>query len=98
MCWPSSCKLHWIARILIEQAKGMLGEHFTIPMDNAFQMIRKYAREHNRKVADVAAAIVSGKITSQALITPHGQQPRRVSTAARPGARMAAKAQGSWPG
>ena len=63
------------SRILIEQAKGMLAEHFTIPVDNAFQVIRKYARGHNRKVADVAAAITSGKITSQALITPHGQQP-----------------------
>lgn len=53
----------------------MLAKHFTIPVDNAFRPIRKYARDHNRKVTDVAADIVSGEITSEALITPYGQQP-----------------------
>ena len=63
------------SRILIEQAKGMLAEHFTIPADNAFQVIRTYARGHNREGRRHRRAIISGKITSQALITPHGQQP-----------------------
>lgn len=52
------------SRIPIEQAKGMLAKHFTIPVDNAFLLIRKYARDRHRKVADVAAGIVSGEITS----------------------------------
>ncbi len=49
---------------------GMLAKHFTIPMDDAFPLIMKYARSNNRKVAEVAADIISGKITGQALITP----------------------------
>ena len=58
------------SRIVIEQAKGMLAGHFTIPMDNTFPLLRKYARSRNRKIAEVAADIVSGKITGQDLITP----------------------------
>ena len=63
------------SRILIEQAKGMLAKHFTMSMDSVFALIRRYARDRNLKVADVAAGIVSGEITIQALIAPRGQQP-----------------------
>lgn len=63
------------SRILIEQAKGMLAKHFTMSMDSVFALIRRYARDRNLKVADVAVGIVSGEITIQALIAPRGQQP-----------------------
>ncbi len=55
------------SRILIEQAKGMISERLTVDMDKAFSFLRAYARNNNRKLTDVAAALVTGKMTMDAL-------------------------------
>lgn len=46
------------SRILIEQAKGVLAERFGGTVDEAFDMLRKYARSHNRRLVDLSAAVI----------------------------------------
>jgi GAF domain-containing protein len=50
------------SRIAIEQAKGMLAEHVGVDMDEAFTLIRTFARNHNRGLSEVAASLVSGSL------------------------------------
>ena len=45
-------------RVIIEQAKGTLAERRGLSMDQAFSTLRDYARSHNRKLADVALAVI----------------------------------------
>jgi GAF domain-containing protein len=47
------------SRVLIEQAKGVLSESASINVDEAFGMMRAYARSHNLRLHDVAEGIVS---------------------------------------
>jgi AmiR/NasT family two-component response regulator len=35
------------SRVIIEQAKGMLAEYLTVTVDDAFELLRNYARNHN---------------------------------------------------
>jgi GAF domain-containing protein len=46
------------SRIVIEQAKGVLAEYARIGMDDAFEAIRHHARDHNRRLAEVATSVV----------------------------------------
>jgi GAF domain-containing protein len=50
------------SRIVIEQAKGILAERHRIDPATAFDRLRRYSRSHNRKVHDVARAIVEGTL------------------------------------
>jgi len=50
------------SRIVIEQAKGMIAERQVISVDEAFNRIRAYARNHNLRLADVARDTVNGTI------------------------------------
>ena len=47
------------SRIVIEQAKGAISERAQVDVDLAFGWLRGYARSHNRRLAEVAAEIVS---------------------------------------
>jgi GAF domain-containing protein len=46
-------------RLVIEQAKGVLAHAHSIGVDEAFALLREYARSHNRKLSDVARAVVT---------------------------------------
>lgn len=48
-----------VSRITIEQAKGAVAQARGIGVDEAFLLIRAYARSHNRRLTDVAHAIVA---------------------------------------
>ncbi|WP_427893827.1 GAF and ANTAR domain-containing protein [Kribbella sp. GL6] len=51
------------SRILIEQAKGFLSHSMSIAPDQAFSALRTYARSTNRRLTDVAADVVHGRLT-----------------------------------
>jgi GAF domain-containing protein len=50
------------SRVAIEQAKGVLAERNSVGVDAAFDALRRYARNHNLKLTDVALAVVRGEI------------------------------------
>jgi hypothetical protein len=50
------------SRIVIEQAKGMLAERSGIGVEEAFELLRRAARNGGRKLHDVAAEVVSGEL------------------------------------
>jgi GAF domain-containing protein len=64
------------SRVVIEQAKGMLAEYLTITLDDAFTLLRNHARDHNRKLSEVATEVVYRKIP--ALRCPP-TQPREIT-------------------
>ncbi|MGY1709840.1 PAS domain S-box protein [Geodermatophilus sp. SYSU D00758] len=47
------------SRVVIEQAKGMLAERRGTSVEEAFQVLRKHARDHNASLQDVATAVVT---------------------------------------
>jgi GAF domain-containing protein len=47
-----------VSRVAIEQAKGIIAATSEIPVDEAFDRLRRYARRHNRAIRDVAEAVV----------------------------------------
>lgn len=48
------------SRIIIEQAKGMVGQATGCDMDEAFSSLRSHARNHNQRLTDVAKSVVDG--------------------------------------
>lgn len=46
------------SRVLVEQAKGIICAERNMTMLDAFELMRSYARDHNRNLRDVAAAVV----------------------------------------
>jgi GAF domain-containing protein len=55
------------SRVVIEQAKGMVAERKNLDMEQAFSVLRAYARRHNLRLADVARDVIIGALTSSAL-------------------------------
>ena len=55
------------SRILIEQAKGVLAEQGHLDMNQAFDVLRSYARNARRSLREVAAEVVAGTLTHQVL-------------------------------
>jgi GAF domain-containing protein len=53
------------SRVIIEQAKGMLSAHAGLEMDSSFAVLRQYARNNNRKLADVAEALVDRRLAPE---------------------------------
>jgi AmiR/NasT family two-component response regulator len=55
------------SRITIEQAKGMVAERAGLDMEQAFARLRNYARNHNRRLADVAQDVIDGGLPTHSL-------------------------------
>jgi len=51
------------ARVIIEQAKGVLAQSHRIPVDDAFIRLRAYARINDSRLVDVASKVVQRKIS-----------------------------------
>jgi GAF domain-containing protein len=61
------------SRLVIEQAKGVLAEHGTVSMDEAFTRLRGYARSRNLRLTDLARAVAGGDADLAAIL----KYPRR---------------------
>jgi transcriptional regulator with GAF, ATPase, and Fis domain len=61
------------SRVVIEQAKGKLAERLSLDMDQAFGLMRDYARNSNQRLTDVARNFVDSATAS--FPPPARQQP-----------------------
>jgi GAF domain-containing protein len=50
------------ARVVIEQAKGVIAERTELTTDGAFDWLRQYARTNRRLLVDVAQAVIDGTL------------------------------------
>jgi GAF domain-containing protein len=50
------------SRVVIEQAKGIVAERIHVTVDEAFEMIRRFARAHNRLLSETARQIIDGSL------------------------------------
>jgi len=81
-------------RALIERAKGILMERHTIDDQHAYDLLREHSRVNNRKLIDLATAIVDGhRLLPKQPPTPPQPQPRQPPTTADPSERYTAAAQ-----
>jgi AmiR/NasT family two-component response regulator len=71
-------------RAVTERAKGILMERHSVDEPAAFEMLREHARSTNRKLVDVASAVVDG----------HGVLPKQPRSPARLTRRAAEEAKG----
>ena len=55
-------------RVVIEQAKGVLSQRADVDMDEAFRRMRAHARNHNSLLADVAQAVIDGRLGAEDLL------------------------------
>jgi transcriptional regulator with GAF, ATPase, and Fis domain len=58
------------SRVTIEQAKGKLAERLDLDMDQAFTMLRTYARDRNLRLSDLAQAFIDGTLADFPELTP----------------------------
>jgi transcriptional regulator with GAF, ATPase, and Fis domain len=70
------------SRVVIEQAKGKLAERLGLEMDQAFSLLREYARARNLRLSDLAQAFIDG---TQTVTGPAARGPRRLSEAGQVG-------------
>ena len=56
------------SRITIEQAKGVLAQLGGLDMDQAFAVLRRYARDHNARLSDVAQRLIGRGLPAQELL------------------------------
>ena len=57
------------SRVAIEQAKGVLAESGNITIDVAFDRLRRYARNHNLKLSQLAQAVTRREIRPSEILT-----------------------------
>jgi transcriptional regulator with GAF, ATPase, and Fis domain len=73
------------SRVVIEQAKGVLAQQGDLDMTQAFAVLRRYSRDHNLKLTDVAKATVTRSLSAQQVIDY--AESRSSSQAGSPGLR-----------
>ena len=54
------------SRVVIEQAKGVIAERAGIDLAEAFSRLRRYARNHNLRLTEVAEAAIVGTVDPRA--------------------------------
>jgi GAF domain-containing protein len=62
------------SRVVIEQAKGVISERAGADLAEAFFRLRTYARNHNRRLTDVAKAAIDGTLDPLAWAPPGPDQ------------------------
>jgi transcriptional regulator with GAF, ATPase, and Fis domain len=61
------------SRVTIEQAKGVLAERRRITVDQAFVLLRGYARAHNLHLSELARQVADGSSTAVGLLAGPAQ-------------------------
>jgi hypothetical protein len=64
-------------RVVIEQAKGVVAERVHVDMDQAFGLLRGQARRTNRRLTDLAQAVVEGEVPIDVLDDDRSGRPSR---------------------
>jgi AmiR/NasT family two-component response regulator len=52
------------SRVIIEQAKGVLAERGRVGMEEAFARMRRFARDRNQRLSDVARRVIEGDLAT----------------------------------
>jgi GAF domain-containing protein len=65
------------ARVVVEQAKGVIAQRLGLGVDVAFDRLRRHCRHHNLRLAEVARAVVDRRIDPTALLPASDPRPRR---------------------
>lgn len=56
------------SRVVLEQAKGVVAQAGGLDMEQAFGALRRYARDHNERLSEVAAAVTGRSLSVQRLL------------------------------
>jgi len=56
------------SRVQVEQAKGVLAQRGNLTMDRSFAVLRRYARDHNLRLSDVARAVAGRELPAERLL------------------------------
>jgi GAF domain-containing protein len=56
------------SRIVVEQAKGVIAQTGGVEMEVAFGVLRRYARDHGRRLSDVAGEVVNRGLRGETLL------------------------------
>lgn len=56
------------SRVVLEQAKGLIAQSGNVDVDEAFTLVRSYARRHNARLTDVARTLVSRELPTQQVL------------------------------
>jgi AmiR/NasT family two-component response regulator len=58
------------SRIVIEQAKGVIAERYDMNVDDAFDLLRRSARNHRLRLHALSAAVVASRETPDEIPPP----------------------------
>ena len=61
------------SRVVLEQAKGILSQVGDLAMNDAFAALRRYARNTNQRLTDVAGDLVHRRLSPQHVLEPRGR-------------------------
>ncbi len=56
------------SRVVLEQAKGLLAQLANLDMDQSFAVLRRYSRDHNRRLSEIAHEVVCRELPAAQLI------------------------------
>jgi transcriptional regulator with GAF, ATPase, and Fis domain len=70
------------SRVIIEQAKGILAQFGGLDMEQSFNVLRRYARDHNQRLSSLARHLVARDMLAEQVMA-HAQAKARVREALR---------------
>ena len=65
------------SRVVVEQAKGFLRERLDVSMEEAFDLLRRYARNHGDHLTEVSRRLITQPETRPAILAACRRSPAR---------------------
>jgi len=65
------------SRVMIEQAKGVIASSLSLTMDQAFALLRKYSRDRNFTIREVAESVSGRELRAEDIAKTVGQSSSR---------------------